>query len=795
MSRLIRLTVRLSLVLGCAVHVSAEAPPQLPGTKPLKLEGDIASHMIDGIDKFLMRKLAESEARRARRLNNEFILNREAVKKLPFHGHDLKTIIGVVDPRVPFDAPELVATTDRPALVARGVGFDVYAIRWPVLYDPQPDRKIVSIHGEGLLLLPRGKKPVGDVVAIPHCDHTPEQIVGLAPGLPPESQYARRLAEGGCRVVVPTLINRDDYIKNLTHREYIYRSAFELGRHIIGYEVQKVLAAIDWLDKTSQGRRLATMGYGDGAMIAMYAAALEQRIDLLSISGYLSTRERVWAEPIDRNVFGRLLRYGDYELAQDVQLIAEHAPSPTRTFNGGRGAPYEIVDVTKEQHKHIPWIRWGQFAILDVHKFTDDIPYVDPFTCRSDDVIIGLTSDNPVVGIPVPKRFKGFQELPALPDDVKPAKLPPLGQPPKWLTQPVDTKARHARQFNEMDRHNQALLRESEVKRAAFMKRLYDAVPRGIDAYNKVAADYRRVFREEVIGAHRFNTGSFNARSRLDAETDQWTRYEVVLDVFPDVIAYGLLIVPKDIKDGERRPVVVCQHGLEGRPQDVIGEKSHHYYKAFATTLAERGFVTFAPQNIYIFKDRFRVLQRKANPLGMTLFSIMVPQHQQITEWLKTQPFVDGKRIGFYGLSYGGKSAMRIPPLVDNYCLSICSADFNEWVWKNASTSTFAKRYTYANKGEYEIFEWDLGSTFNYAEMAALIAPRPFMVERGHDDGVAPDETVAYEYAKVRRLYAKLGIPDRTRIEYFNGPHAINGVGTFEFLHKHLDWPAPKRKE
>ena len=29
---------------------------------------------------------------------------------------------------------------------------------------------------------------------------------------------------------------------------------------------------------------------------------------------------------------------------------------------------------------------------------------------------------------------------------------------------------------------------------------------------------------------------------------------------------------------------------------------------------------------------------------------------------------------------------MRIPPLVKNYCLSICSADFNEWVWKNAST-------------------------------------------------------------------------------------------------------------
>ena len=89
------------------------------------------------------------------------------------------------------------------------------------------------------------------------------------------------------------------------------------------------------------------------------------------------------------------------------------------------------------------------------------------------------------------------------------------------------------------------------------------------------------------------------------------------------------------------------------------------------------------------------------------------------------------------------------------------------------------RAYSYVWTGEYEIFEFDLGSTFNYAEMAALIAPRPFMVERGHFDGVAPDETVAYEFAKVRRLYAAdLKLGDRCEIEWFVGPHTINGQGT-----------------
>ena len=317
------------------------------------------------------------------------------------------------------------------------------------------------------------------------------------------------------------------------------------------------------------------------------------------------------------------------------------------------------------------------------------------------------------------------------------------------------------------------------------MKRLDTSSP---EKFRASAEFYRDYFSREVIGQFEEPLLPANPRSRKAYDKEKWTGYEVVLDVFPEVIAYGLLLVPKDLQVGEKRPVVVCQHGLEGRPQDTIGQAGYRYYQAFAARLAEQGFITFAPQNLYIFTDRFRTLQRKANPLGKTLFSIMVPQHQQITDWLKTLPFVDPARIAFYGLSYGGKSAMRIPPLVTNYCLSICSGDFNDWVWKNASTSS---PYSYVWMGEYEIFEFDLGSTFNYAEMAALIAPRPFMVERGFFDSVAPDETVAYEFAKVRHLYAaQLHLPrEDCQIEFFVGPHQIHGVGTFEFLREHLGWP------
>ena len=306
-------------------------------------------------------------------------------------------------------------------------------------------------------------------------------------------------------------------------------------------------------------------------------------------------------------------------------------------------------------------------------------------------------------------------------------------------------------------------------------------------AYQESVEDYRRLFYDDVIGHFEYPLEAPNPRSRRIYETDHWRGYEVVLNVFDQVFAYGILLVPKDLKDGQRRPVVVCQHGLEGRPQDTVGVQGSRYYAGFAGQLAQRGYVTFAPQNLYIGGDRFRTLQRKSYVLKKTLFSTITAQHQQIVNWLKTLPYVDSDRIAFYGLSYGGKTAMRVPALVTDYCLSICSADFNDWVDKNASTHN---PRSYVWTGEYEIFEFDLGSTFNYAEMAALIAPRPFMVERGHYDGVADDWTVAWEFAKVRHLYAaRLKMPDRCEIEWFDGPHKINGQGTFSFLDRHLKWP------
>ena len=776
---------RLGFLIGLLVVLSnvsralaQQSGPPLPGTNPLTMSGDIASELVAGVDRFLLRQIDESTAKRASHWKRDFSSEAAYLASVEPNRKRLAHILGVRDARARSSrmwSPLWIFEPNEPIDLNLSEQYSIEPVIWSAFGD---------VTGEGLDIIPKLHGwASANIIVIPDADQTPEQLAGLAPGVAPESQAARRLAESGCHVIVPALIDRTVEPRNgrakLTNREFIYRSAFELGRHIIGYEVQKVLALVDLISRQHREEdktKIGILGYGEGGAIALYAAALDPRIDAVCVSGYFGDRNDIWRQPADRNVFGLLEQFGDAEVAGLIAprtLIVEAAKGPEIVIPPGTGgAPGRLATPALQTVK------------AEVEKLRKHVADLKRPKAQIELIVSGPDGTGP---------FGTDQALLALVAAIDPgARFQPARSPAKVSPEIVAyaqaaPRARLARQLHELDRHNQQLLIESADVRREFMKKLDTS---SIEAYARSVEGYRDFFANEVVGRFDLKPLPPNVRSRQIYDEPKFTGYEVVMDVFADVIAYGILLLPKGIAEGEKRPVVVCQHGLEGRPRDVADPKVENpAYHKYAVRLAERGFITFAPQNLYIFHDRFRTLQRKANPLKKTLFSVIVPQHQQITDWLKTLPNVDPARIAFYGLSYGGKSAMRIPPLVKNYCLSICSADFNEWVWKNASTQS---PYSYVWTPEYEIFEFDLGSTFNYAEMAALIAPRPFMVERGHFDGVAPDETVAYEFAKVFHLYdAKLGLGDRCKIEFFVGPHTINGKGTFAFLHKNLKWPEP----
>jgi len=767
------LTIVCLVFLGSRL-VETLAAQELPGTKPLTLSAPLDEVMVDGIDRFAMRELAASPGRREKYWRRDYITPQAYQQSVTGNRDTFRTIIGAVDSRPEPQGIELIANTTDAALVAENDSYRIYAVRWPALK---------GVYGEGLMLQPRGDIKAR-VIALPDADWTPEMFVGLAEGVDPKSRSPLTLVASGCQVVIPTLISRaetfsgnpDIRMTNQPHREWIYRQAFEMGRHVIGYEVQKILAAVDQFERLNKIEKnelpIGVLGVGEGGLLALHSAAVDPRIDASLVSGYFQTRERVWAEPIYRNVWAQLTQFGDAELASLIaprSLTIEAAwvpevagpPEPTKGRSGG-AAPGSIeicsvAQVRKEVDR--AGEHYQKLNAADNFFFT-----------------VSREGDGP----------SGSQEalssfLSGLAIESSPKPVDAL----KDQRQIFDAQRRQQRQVEQLVEFTQRLVRGSAAVRDKFWSK---ADRSSVEKWEKTAEFYRQYIWEEMIGKIPSPTMPLNPRTRLIMDEPGYRGYEVALDVYPDVIAGGILLLPKDIKAGEKRPVVVCQHGLEGVPMDTITREGRgfEYYSAYAHELANRGFITYAPQNPYRGLDRFRVLQRKSNPLKRSLFSYILRQHERTLDFLSSLPEVDAERIGFYGLSYGGKTAVRVPPLLPRYALSICSADYDEWIIKNTSVTD---RYSYMFTLEYEMFEWNMGHVANYAELASLMAPRPFMVERGHYDGVAPDEWVAWEYAKVRRHYAELGIPEKTEIEFFKGPHSINGVGTYEFLHRHLNWP------
>jgi dienelactone hydrolase len=760
---------------------SSGAEPTLSGTRALTIKQPLDEFMVDGINRFCLREIAASRERRGNLWQRDFSGIEAYTASVAANRDRFRQIIGAVDSRVTAEPKrfsfELLATLERSSILARTDAVTVHAVRWQVLD---------GVTAEGLLLKPERIR--AGVVALPDADWTPEMFCGTTQGLPERVQLARRLAAAGCLVAIPTLISRSDEhsghptigYTNLTHREFLYRQAFEMGRHPIGFEVQKVLAAVDLFEQMkSPAFPIGVVGVGEGGLVALYAAALDSRIDSTLVSGYFQEREGLWQEPIYRNVWRLLTEFGDAELASMIaprRLVIEacraievSGPPAVRTGRRKAAAPGRIetnslTSVQAEFHR-----------VAAIYRRLG----------RQSEIVLNVSGEDgagPAGSSQAVAEFVGGLGI----------QLKLDGAPAKWQLEvapiadvPRDARDREKRQFDEMQVFVQDLMRRSPRVRDNAWKSDLSSVESWLPSRNKL----RDRVHDELIGRLRTPRVPPNPRTRLVLETDDYRGYEVVLEVVPDVIAAGILLLPNDLKAGEQRPVVVCQHGLERTAMDTMSREPSAYrsYKAFADKLCRRGFIVYSPQNPYRGKDRFRTIQRKSNPLGLSLFSFIIAQHQQTLDWLATLPHVDADRIAFYGLSYGGKTAMRVPPFVDRYCLSICSGDFTDWV---RTITTNEERYGYIFTGEYEIPEWNMGHIASYAELAMLMSPRPFMVEQGHRDGGAPTEWVLGEYGKVRRHYDQLKIGDQTEIEFFDGPHTINGVGTFRFLHQHLKWPA-----
>ena len=525
------------ILLLTAAPIRAQPEANLLKTKPLTDDGDLSVKMLDGAHRFAERKIEESVATRAKLWKRDSSSSAAYERSIRPNRDSFRKIIGVADPRLPV-AMERFGDEDNPSLVADAGSFHVYQVRWPVLN---------GVYGEGLFLEPSGKV-LGHVIALPDADQTPEQIVGLQPGVAGESQFARRLAANGFQVIVPTLISRAcDFsgnpriaMTNQSYREWIYRQAYQMGRHVIGYEVQKILAATDWIKQRFPESKIGIAGYGEGGLIAFYAAAIDTRIDAALVSGYFGSRQRVWEEPIERNVWGLLNEFGDAEIATLVAprgLIVEHSEGPQIRFplpvpkgRRGGGAVGKLGTPTVSEVGD----EWKRIDSLVPHEFQKR------YLVRGE--------PGPVPHFMSAAAVRRFAQLLGIDSQLELSKETPRDRRKKF-----DAHERQRRQVKELESHVQGLVRAASVARDEWMLnhttlirtlasrgerfRMFRVKEQSAEQFANEVAPYRKILAEEVIGKISDPLLPPNPKIRKVYDHAKWTGYEVMLDVFPDVFA------------------------------------------------------------------------------------------------------------------------------------------------------------------------------------------------------------------------------------------------------------------
>lgn len=140
---------------------------------------------------------------------------------------------------------------------------------------------------------------------------------------------------------------------------------------------------------------------------------------------------------------------------------------------------------------------------------------------------------------------------------------------------------------------------------------------------------------------------------------------------------YYRLLKPADLQPGKRYPVVIDTYGGPHfqyvRKDWMGGARAAQGY--FRQVLAQRGFVVFTLDN------RGSGFRGEAFDTAISgqLGKIEMEDQLRGVEFLKTQPYVDGERIGIMGWSYGGYMTLMALTTTSAFKAGVAGAPVTDW--------------------------------------------------------------------------------------------------------------------
>lgn len=258
----------------------------------------------------------------------------------------------------------------------------------------------------------------------------------------------------------------------------------------------------------------------------------------------------------------------------------------------------------------------------------------------------------------------------------------------------------------------------------------------------------------------------------LDVEQRDGYRVErVVFDAEATMSVPALLFVPDGAESSSPRPAVLAVHG-HGTTKETID---------YPPRLAERGLVVLAPDlrgfgeradwtpddHYHCDVDLVNAVLVGTTPLAQNVWDMA-----RAVDVLQGLDYVDSARVGVCGWSYGGTVALFLAAwdervaaaLVSCYVSSI--ADSHRLPWNLCGSQVLP----------------GMADELDHASLAALVAPRPLIVESAEDDLAFPLAAARATVESVRRAYEADGVPERLVHHVVEGDHRFDGTRSLPAL-------------
>ena len=279
------------------------------------------------------------------------------------------------------------------------------------------------------------------------------------------------------------------------------------------------------------------------------------------------------------------------------------------------------------------------------------------------------------------------------------------------------------------------------------------------------------------------------ARVTESVPCDGYVRQRVEIQTEPSVVMTMYVLVPEDLRRGQRRPVVITPHGhgsggklsVVGRTDiPAIADSVREYNYAYGHRFAQRGLIVFAPDSRgwgerrepvrqVESEDHFKrgscaELNLVAISLGLSLSGMYAFELMRLIDYIQSRPDCDPDRIGCAGLSGGGHQTLWLAALDERVRAAVVSGYF------------YGSRESLLDKNDNCACNYvpGLWQAVDMGDMGALVAPRPLLIETGDRDplnGASGLANVRSQVEIARAAYGFLGADANLVLDIRRGEH------------------------